>query len=164
MRTSPPQNQTLPKDQDEFARWRVLHRARRDEILRNLSDLRTRLEEVLHHCLERDALTDWAECEGPGVVSPHHRTEFRALDRVEGHLAQISERLGGTFAGVLPADPAQAAALLAVDRELSQHAAALARCFEVPTGRHDFLVELDAELSDFERLLDKRAWLTRAAL
>lgn len=163
MRTSPLQNRTLPENREELARFRVLHGARRDEILRNLTDFRSRLEEVLHCCIERDTLADWAESDGPGRVSRHHRTEFRALDRVEGHLDRITARLGTTFAGVVPSEAHQAAALLALDREVSRHAAGLARGFDAPHVRHDFLVELNEDLSEFERLLDRRALLSRAA-
>jgi hypothetical protein len=122
-------------------------RALRDAIAQRLGVLRTRLEQAIRGCVDRNALS-----------------EVNSLTRVEQHLDRITQRVraasSGTEAFYQAPDlkAAEADSLHAFDLALLERAEALVEQFDNdPDLHHDFLANFEAELSHFDHKLDERA-------
>jgi hypothetical protein len=132
----------------ERANRRAADRALRDAIAARLGGVRVGLERLIHACVDRGALT-----------------EVNALERVEGHLDRLIQRVRsaglGTdaFYGAQTLDSAKADTLHALDLALYERALDLARQLVLPDTSHDFLAHVEANLSAFEQKLGERASL-----
>jgi hypothetical protein len=158
---------------------RAADRALRDAIAHRLGTARANLEKAVRACLERDALGILPEIQGleqEGTVAlgeiaaqekERHQllTEVSALERIRSHLDRVINRLGSAGSGADAfysagnLDLAKADSLHAFDLDLFERADALVRRFDAPDLNHDFLAELEADLTQFEEKLDERAML-----
>jgi hypothetical protein len=120
--------------------------ALRDAINRRLEALARELESARVRCREHEAVT-----------------EIRAVERLEGHVARVVERVHGLgtryehFYAAPDFDVRRVDPIHKIDLSLVEQAELLARSFERPDASHDRLAEIEGELSELEVMLDGRA-------
>ena len=161
-----------------------LHERGRQAGIRHILELAgKRLEQVIRDCASADAwdavtTTQASGWGGPtALVESNALTELHSLDRARHRLATVIQSLlraqqhldrivarlasagdhSAAYEKLLTFFPGESEALTAVDRALLEHAGALATRFEAPNLQHDFLAEVEADLTHLERALDQRA-------
>jgi hypothetical protein len=158
---------------------RAADRALRDAIAKRLQEAQVLIDKAIRSCMDQDALGIQPEIKGleqEGVkalqeISAPERerhqllTEVRSLERVRQHLERVLNRVKAAGSGTDDfyrsdrLDAPKADALHAFDLELFDRSDAIVRRFHEADLKHDFLADVESDLTEFEQKLDDRTRL-----
>src|SRR4051812_14681749 len=139
--------------------------ALRSIIRHHLEVARSSIEDAIASCIRRESQGDQVETDDHWHFVPHHLTEIDSLVRMKHHLKVLLARFHAAIPLIefrhasSPVDVVRADSLHRLDIALVNRAAALAGRFEASEVGHDLMAVLEADLYEFELLLDERALL-----
>jgi hypothetical protein len=140
------------KGYESAAQRREADRALREAIAKRLSAARVPLDAAIKRCEVREAVTERA-----------------SLERIEGHLDRVIQRVRSASSGVESFyeagsfRPSKADSLHALDHAMLELADELVASISSSRMGHDWLAHIEERLVNFDKRLDARALVHRMA-